>query len=404
MSLGLPIHLARAANSRALAAGARTAAFVCLASAFVNLLIAAFGSAGGPVWYTTLILVPMTTLLVLLSRRRTTILSVAYLVVGAITTYLYVVTVLTLTPTYLTTNLVVIALPIVAMTLVGGTGTGALAGILWATLGFALAEAAVYFAALAAGRAFHTDAVSLGAYLLLVGVLAFDGLTRRVRSLPKSGIHRAIRDNREAEVRRELAVEAAAELHDTVLSELVTIASSTPGPLRPQLRRRIEADLRRLGQDPTSGAFERRITPVDPAEGWYESDLREAIELARDEGLSVDVSGEREALALLTTERRRAVGLAVRQCLVNVLRHSGSDSAEIAISASDSSVSVLVVDSGHGFTASTAATDRLGLRNSVHDRIERAGGTVTVWSSPDVGTTVMMLVPVTRSDAEDVAS
>ena len=404
MSLGLPIHLARAANSRALAAAAHAAAFVCLASASINLVIAGLGSPEGSRWYAAPVLVPMAALLVLLSRRRTTILTVGYLVVGAASTYLYAVTVLTLTPSYHNTNLFVIALPIVAMTLVGGTGSGALAGILWATLGFALAEAAVYLAALTAGRAFHTDATSLGAYLLIVGVLAFDGLTQGVRSRPQSAIHRAIRDNREAEVRRELAVEAAAELHDTVLSELVTIANSTLGPLRPQLRRRIESDLRQLGQDPTAGAFEQRIRPVDPAEAWYESDLREAIELARDEGLSVDVSGEREALGLLTTERRKAVGLAVRQCLINVLRHSGSATAEIAISASEASVSVLVVDSGRGFTASAATADRLGLRSSVHDRIERVGGTVTIWSSPDIGTTVMMLVPTSQVDAEGMVS
>ena len=404
MSLGLPSHLARAANSRALAAAAQAAAFVCLASAFVNLLIAGLGSAGGRYWYTTIVLVPMAALLVILSRRRTTALTIAYLAVGTVSTYLYAVSVLALTPSYHNTNLFVIALPIVAMTLVGGTGTGALAGILWATLGFALAEAAVFFAALTVGRAFHTDAISLGAYLLIVGVLAFDGLTRGVRSRPQSAIHRAIRDNREAEVRHEFAVEAAAELHDTVLSELVTIANSTPGPLRPPLRRRIEADLRQLGRDPTAGPFERRITPTDPAEAWYESDLREAIELARDEGLSVDVSGDRESLGLLSSERRKAIGLAVRQCLINVLRHSGSATAEIAISASDSSVSVLVVDAGRGFAASAAATDRLGLRNSVHDRIERVGGSVTIWSSPDIGTTVMMRVPSSQADEEGLAS
>ena len=404
MSLGLPIHLARAANSRALAAAAQAAAFVCLVSASINLLIAGLVSARGLNWYTPLVLVPMAVILVLLSRRRTTILTVAYLVVGAASTYLYAFAVLTYTPSYHDTNLFVIALPIVAMTLVGGTGTGALVGILWATLGFALAEAAVYLAAITVGRAFHTDAISLGAYLLIVGVLAFDGLTRGVRSRPQSAIHRAIRDNRAAEVRREVAMESAAELHDTVLSELVTIANSTPGPLRPQLRRRIESDLRQLGQDPTAGEFERRIPSPDAAEAWYESDLREAIELARDEGLSVEVSGEREALGLLSSERRKAVGLAVRQCLVNVLRHSGSATAEIAISASESSVSVLVVDSGRGFTASAAAADRLGLRNSVHDRIERVGGSVTIWSSPDVGTTVMMLVPASHADAEGRAT
>ena len=47
------------------------------------------------------------------------------------------------------------------MTLVGGTGTGALAGILWATLGFALAEAAVILGAAATDRAYVPDAISL---------------------------------------------------------------------------------------------------------------------------------------------------------------------------------------------------------------------------------------------------
>ncbi|WP_345763716.1 sensor histidine kinase [Diaminobutyricibacter sp. McL0608] len=404
MSLGLPSHLARAANSRAIAAAAQAAAFVCLASAFVNLLIAALGSAGGHYWYASIVLAPMAALLILLSRRRTTALTIAYLAVGTASTYLYAASVLALTPSYHDTNLFVIALPIVAMTLVGGTGTGALAGILWATVGFALAEAAVYCAALTAGRAFHTDAISLGAYLLIVGVLAFDGLTRGVRSRPQSAVHRAIRDNREAAVRQELAVEAAAELHDTVLSELVTIASSMPGPLRPQLRRRIEDDLRQLGRDPTASVHERRVASTDPAEAWYESDLREAIELARDEGLSVDVSGDRESLGLLSTERRKAVGLAVRQCLISVLRHAGSATAEIAISASDSSVSVLVVDAGRGFTATAATSDRLGLRNSVHDRIERVGGTVTIWSNPDIGTTVMMRVPASQGAEKGLVS
>lgn len=405
MSLGLPSHLARAANSRALAAAARAAGFVCLGSAFVNLTIAVAYSSGGAYWLTLLVLVPMALLLAFLSRHRTIALTIAYLVVGCVSTYVYVVTLLTLNPAYANTNLFVIALPIIAMTLVGGTGSGALAGILWATLGFALAETAVFAAAITVGREFRTDAISLGAYLLLVGVLAFDGLTRGMRSRPQSAIHRAIRDDRSLQIRRELVMESAAELHDTVLSELVTIANSAPGPLSLQLRKRIESDLRQLGQDPTVNAsLQRRISTADPADAWYGSDLYTAIELARDEGLTVDVSGERESLGMLTTEQQKAVGLAVRQCLINVLRHSGSAAADVAISASDSTVSVLVVDGGRGFNTAAAASDRLGLRNSVHDRIERVGGSVTIWSSPDVGTTVMMLVPTNEAAGDGMAS
>src|ERR1700712_3923431 len=170
MSLGLPSHLSRAANSRALATAARWAALACLGSALVNVGLSNLTATNPVSWVTMLILVPMVALMVLLGRRRTAALTVVYLLVGTICTYLYAVTLLNENPSYRDTNLFVIALPVVAMTLVGGTGTGALVGILWATAGFALAETAVVFAAMTTGRDFRTDAISLGAYLLLVGV------------------------------------------------------------------------------------------------------------------------------------------------------------------------------------------------------------------------------------------
>ncbi|KQR52062.1 hypothetical protein ASF88_10805 [Leifsonia sp. Leaf336] len=393
MSLGLPSHLSRAANSKALAVAARWAALVCLVMAIVNVAISTVGGTTGVgSWISTLVLMPMILLLLLLSRGRTVALTVAYLLVGAVCTFLYVYLLFESTPTYRDTNLFVVALPVVAMTLVGGTGTGALAGILWATLGFALAEAAVLLGATAAERVFRPDAISLGAYLLLVGILAFDGLTRGTRSRPQSAIHRAVRDARLVDLRRELLAESTADLHDTVLSELAAVAATESGELPQRLRARIESDLRALGGTaPPADASPSTAPPDD--DSWYGSELRRAIEDARDEGLAVDVSGDREAVARLTDDSRRAVGLAVRQCLVNVLRHSGSATAEVAVSSGDSSVSVMVVDGGRGFAVASTSADRLGLRQSVHDRISKVGGTVTVYSSEDVGTTVIMTLP-----------
>ncbi|WP_426623131.1 sensor histidine kinase [Leifsonia sp. McL0607] len=392
MSLGLPSHLSRAANSKALAAAARWAALVCVMMAVANVAVSTMGGTTGEAsWISTLVLVPMILLLILLARGRTVMLTIAYLLVGAACTFLYVYILFESTPSYRDTNLFVIALPVVAMTLVGGTGTGALAGILWATLGFAIAEAAVLLGASAAGRVFHPDGISLGAYLLLVGVLAFDGLTRGSRSRTQSAIHRAVRDARLVDLRRELLAESTADLHDTVLSELAAVAATESGELPHRLRLRIDSDLLALG-----GA----VFPADAApaalsgdDAWYESELRRAIEVARDEGLTVDFSGDREAVAQLTDDSRRAVGLAVRQCLVNVLRHSGSATAEVAVSSGDRSVSVMVVDGGRGFAEASTSADRLGLRQSVHDRISKVGGTVTVYSSEDVGTTVIMTLP-----------
>lgn len=401
MSLGLPSHLARPANARALASAATWAALACLGAALVNIVVAALRSAGSSSWVTVVALMPMVALLILLARHRTTLLTVAYLAVGAVCTYFYVLTILTGTAAYLDTNLFVVALPVVALTLVGGTGSGSLVGILWATCGFVLAECAVFLAAATVGREFRQDAISLGAYLLLVGILVFDGLTRGSRSRTQSLIHRSVRDARLIELRRELLADSTAELHDTVLSELLAVAATEPGPLSARLRGRIESDLRSLGPgaDPASGGTDPSEPPAGgasrsrAADVWFASELQQAIELARDEGLAVDVSGDREALAELDATRRQALGLAVRQCLVNVLRHSGSPTAEVAITSSADAVSVMVADAGRGFVPSATAGDRLGLRHSVHERIERVGGTATVFSSPDIGTTVLLAVP-----------
>ena len=396
VSLGLPSHLARPANSRALAAAARWAGLVCLAAAVVNVGSASLMHGTVASWVTLLVLIPMVVVLLALSRGRTVALTITYLLVGTACTYFYVVALFLGTPSYLDTNLFVIALPVIAMTLVGGTGTGAPAGILWASLGFALAETAVILGAATASRAYVPDAVSLGAYLLLVGVLAYDGLTRGTRSRAQTALHRAVRDARLVDLRRELAAASAADLHDTVLSELLALAGSRPGPLDDRLARRIEADLRTLPGLP-SGPAGAAGSPSEfpaPADPWYDSELHHAIEAARDEGLAIDISGDRTSYARLGEDARRALGLAVRQCLVNVLRHSGSASAEVALSAGGGSVSVMVVDGGSGFPASAPAADRLGLRQSVQDRIARVGGSVDIYSSADIGTTVIMTIPV----------
>lgn len=396
MSLGLPSHLARPANSRALATGARWAGLVCLAAAAVNVATTSMTGNSATSWFSLVVLLPMVALLLVLARGRTVGLTVAYLLVGTVCTYFYVVALFTATPAYRDTNLFVIALPVVAMTLVGGTGTGALAGILWATLGFALAEAAVILGAATTGRAYIPDAISLGAYLLLVGVLAFDGLTRGTRSGAQTALHRAVRDARLVDLRQELMAASTADLHDTVLSELVAVAGARPGPLDPRLARRIEADLRGLGAEPPRGRSGEGVgADGEAASGdpWYDSELHRAIEAARDEGLTVDISGDRGSFVRLEDDVRRAVGLAVRQCLANVIRHSGSPTAEVALSADAGSLSVMVVDGGSGFPATGPAADRLGLRQSVEDRIARVGGSVDIYSTEDVGTTVILTVP-----------
>jgi signal transduction histidine kinase len=94
----------------------------------------------------------------------------------------------------------------------------------------------------------------------------------------------------------------------------------------------------------------------------------------------------------MSSSARHALLGATRAALDNVVEHAGTDRAELVAGARGDAVSVLVVDDGLGFSAEEVGDDRLGLRTSVTQRIERVGGTVRVWSGPE-GTTVMLTVP-----------
>jgi len=94
------------------------------------------------------------------------------------------------------------------------------------------------------------------------------------------------------------------------------------------------------------------------------------------------------------------VGLAVKQCLVNVLKHADTDHAEVVIYGSDTEVSVMIIDGGKGFSERENSVDRLGLRQSVRRRIETVDGTVQVWSTPGTGTSILIRLPACDSVAD----
>lgn len=433
MSLGLPSHLSRKANTRALASAARVAALVILAAAVVAVIapgvtanaggegarqavqhgreaVSAASNANGLLlafgvpWVGVIAILPLGAMLIALTRVRTLPLAVATLIIGMGSTFVYTLTLLAQNQSYVHSDLFVIALPVIALTLVGGTGTGAMLGVIWASAGFFCGEVAVFASTMVAEREFRLSAISLGFYLMIVGVMALDGLSRNAQRGVQAGILRAMRIEQSALLRQDVAVDAAAELHDTTLNQLALIASAPPGPLSAKNRERIQHDLAAWGRDRTT-ALERdaaRAKTVDAL--WQSSDLATAIEQARDEGLDVDVSGDRGVIGRLSAESARAVAQAVRQCLVNVLRHSGQFSAQLTLSSTVGDVSVMVLDAGRGFDESAPAADRLGLQHSIRDRIERIGGSVVVFSAPGEGTSISMVVPAAHADQPDRAN
>lgn len=182
---------------------------------------------------------------------------------------------------------------------------------------------------------------------------------------------------------------AAAVVHDTVLNDLAVIATSEPGRMSPRLVERLQATLDLLGSADWVGSPEAPPEQSTPGA----TTLLRAIDRVRASGLTVVLSGDMHAVAVLEPGVEHALGRAVEQCLVNTLTHSGTAQAELTVIAEENDVTVMVADNGAGFDLNEVDEDRLGLSRSVQGRIREVGGTVRIFATPGVGTTVLMSVP-----------
>jgi signal transduction histidine kinase len=432
MTLGLPGHLARDSLSRALATAGHAAAFACLAITFILGLILA--TAGDPdAWRGAALIALMALLLVLVARFPTVTATVLYLVVG--TGIIYALTLLIVAPdsSLGSTNNVLLALPRIALLLVGGAGSGSVIAITWATLGYSLGEAAAFLGVALGGGIWQPNLGAAMAFGIVVGVRTFDGLSRRSDSRQETGLHRASQQSRELAIRHDYELRATARLHDTALSHLVAIAAAGSGPVDERLRVGIRQDLGLIvGRDwaidhaigPAStgfaqsgsgrvearsgadGELDRSATSPGPTRDSWRQRRRQATALdetvptldhaftaAANAGLNVRVTGDFAVLGVLGPRRVAALDAAVAQCLINVARHAGVDEAELALGYGGGEVTVAVMDSGAGFDESEVPPDRIGLRTSIRARIEQEHGTVRLWSTKGIGTTIVLTVP-----------
>ena len=409
MTLGLPGHLARDSLSRALAHAGHCAAWVCLG---LGVAVGAIGAtvAGDPAGWTGAALCTLMALTLLLVSRRPTVTStLLYLVVGTAT--VLALTIIIMDPAYRfeTTNNAALALPRVALVLVGGAGAGSVLGITWAALGYGLGEAATFLGAALAGAVWSPNIAAATAFGIVVVVRTFDGVSRRSDSRRETGLHRASQQTRELAIRHDYELRATARLHDTALSHLVAIAAAGSGPVDERLRDGIRQDLglivgRDWAIDHGHGAVvDDRARPLPPSDAppgsaaGHGSDdaptLENAFAAAANAGLDVRMTGDLAVLGLLSPSRAAALDGAVAQCLINVARHADVDEAELAIGYGGGEVTVAVMDSGVGFDESEVPDDRIGLRTSIRARIEQEGGTVRLWSTKGIGTTIVLTVP-----------
>jgi len=392
MALGIPAHLAPRALSRAFSRGQYWVALTCLVGALLVVLVFQWSRPDSVLWPAAIALIPPMLLLWMNGRSRTGFSSASYLIVGGAGVYWYALIFYSQSIPIVTSDAFSPALPKIALLMVGGAGAGLTAGVLWATAGYLVAEIAAGAAILESGRILGFDGMTFSALVALLVVFILVDVGRRSSWRAQPRLHRAARDEQLDDLRYRIEAKAAALMHDTMLSHLAAIAASNPGPLPPALQTQMERDLEILiGEEWLSDAS--ATVDAKTRADWRSSGLYTAIQEARLMGLKVESTGDLAAVARLDRESSVALGLAVKQCLVNVLKHSGTTQAEVAVYGSEVDVSVMVVDTGKGFSEAETGADRLGLRNSVRRRIEAIDGTVQVWSTPGRGTSIMIRVP-----------
>ena len=269
---------------------------------------------------------------------------------------------------------------VIAVTALGSNldrWTGAVGTI----VGYLVAQAAILLSA--------APTFELAPLIAAITVAAYYGLLAALRSSSRAigdRLQFAALTDIAADERRAFELHSRALVHDTMLSELAAISLMTPGSLSPMARASIQASLDSV----------RRAVAAAPASG------SEGIGAAMDaivarlagSGVTVTVSGDPDVLDLLSEAARDALLLATHQALVNVASHSGSDHAELSLSASGTSVIAMIVDDGIGFDSSAVPEDRFGFRESIRGRVEAAGGTARIMSSPGFGTSVILVFEV----------
>lgn len=183
-------------------------------------------------------------------------------------------------------------------------------------------------------------------------------------------------------VRTQERADLAAHLHDSVLQTLALIQKNAHDPAAvARLARSQERDLR-------AWLFE---TAPD-AEVSLSGALRVlAAGIEDGHGIAVDVVTVGD---LPVCERTRPLVEAAGEALTNAAKHAGVGRVDVYAEATAHGVEVFVRDRGVGFDPTTVAADRLGVRRSIVDRMNRHGGSATIRSAPGEGTEVRLSLPV----------
>ncbi len=207
-------------------------------------------------------------------------------------------------------------------------------------------------------------------------------------------INRELIAERSARAREAERAEIAAHLHDSVLQTLAAIQQrSQPGSEVARLARRQERDLREWLFRSADGA-----SPL--AREAAEAELREhaaALEAEHAVRFEVVAVGARQAVP-------EAIVAAAREAMLNAARHAGGE-VTVYIEVAPERVSVDVTDRGAGLDLDRLPEGRMGIRESILGRMQRAGGTAAIVPGPGgAGTSVRLSMPLAEPEGAGSAS
>ena len=185
---------------------------------------------------------------------------------------------------------------------------------------------------------------------------------------------------RSARIRTEERADVATRVHDSVLQTLALIQRHADEPRRvASLARRQERELRGwlyadqpVGDDTSSLLAALSAVAADVEELY---------------GVRVEIASAGDA------PLDNALVLAAREAMANAAKFAGVQEIDVYAEVTDDELAVFVRDRGAGFDPAAIPEGRHGVRESIKGRIERAGGTAVVTSTPGAGTEVELRVP-----------
>lgn len=244
--------------------------------------------------------------------------------------------------------------------------------------GVLIALAAIYFLTQERGWGAMVDLASaLGVAVIGLALILGPWITKLLGDLT---------EERRALVRSQERADVAAHLHDSVLQTLALLQKNAGDQAAvATLARRQERELRAWLYGTDEQAGDSLVGALRASAADVEDAHRVPVEVIAvgDAALDPDVG---------------AIAKAAREAMINAAKHAKVDRIDVYAEVTGDTVHVFIRDRGVGFKVDKIAEDRMGVRGSIIDRVERHGGTATIRSKRGEGTEVALTVPIRSAD------